>query len=327
MSTRLPVLAVEHLVGGHAAVRAAARTGVLERLSCAPSDPASLAAATGLDARLLAALLRALAALGVVAADPAGRYRAVPQTAAVLALLDGAFAGLDEALRGRPPPDRVDTVEGATARYPSIVPLLGAVLTEAAKEVADRLARPGLRVLDAGAGGAPWSIALARREPTCRVVAVDLPGVLGATRAAAKAAGVADRFEFVAGDLFGLPLRAEHDLVIAGNLCHLFNPERTATLVARLAGALRPGGTLAIVDLPGDCADDPATAVYALGLVLRTSGGCLHDSGDFRRWLAAAGLVDVDALALADRGLQLFSGHRDGQPATVDRGTSTVDTT
>jgi ubiquinone/menaquinone biosynthesis C-methylase UbiE len=33
-------------------------------------------------------------------------------------------------------------------------------MTEAARRAAERLARPGLRVLDVGAGAAPWSLAI-----------------------------------------------------------------------------------------------------------------------------------------------------------------------
>jgi SAM-dependent methyltransferase len=314
MTTHSTMAVVEQVVGGHAALRAAVGTGILDRLQQAPADPGDLAALTGVDRRLLTPLLEVLAALGVVVPDGAGRFRTSPETTATISVCDRSFAGLAEALHGRPPPDQVDTAGGADARYPDAVGLIGAQLTAAAQQAAARLARPDLRILDAGAGGAPWSIAIVQQEPTCRVVAVDLPAVLATTRGAVAAAGVADRFDLLPADLFDLPLQPAHDLVIAGNLCHLFAPDRAAGLLHRLAGGLRPGGVLAVVDLPGDRCDmaDLRTAVYALGLTLRTQTGGLHHSDDYRRWLAAAGLVEFDAIPLAPHGLHLFTSRRAG---------------
>jgi SAM-dependent methyltransferase len=186
-------------------------------------------------------------------------------------MFERAFSGLDQALHGRLPADRVDAVEGAATPF-------------------------------------PWSIAIALHEPTTRVVAVELPEVLTQTRAAVEAAGVADRIELVAGDLFRISFRAEHDVVVAANLCHLFDAERAATLVARLAAALAPGGTLALVDLPGDGVDDPGPAIYGVGLALRTSGGGLHTDAEHRRWLAGAGLFDVAARPVTEGGLHLWTG-------------------
>jgi hypothetical protein len=43
-----------------------------------------------------------------------------------------------------------------------------------------RLLPAAARVLDAGAGAAPWSLAVATRDPACLVTAVDLPEVMPA---------------------------------------------------------------------------------------------------------------------------------------------------
>ena len=86
------------------------------------------------------------------------------------------------------------------------------------------------------------------------------------------------------------------DVVILGNICHLFSPERTGELIGRVARALRPGGRMAIIDhllperlLEGDGAAR-SMALYALGLLLRTEGGEVHPEAAFVRWLERAGL-------------------------------------
>jgi SAM-dependent methyltransferase len=117
------------------------------------------------------------------------------------------------------------------------------------------------------------------------------------TRTAARRAGLEGRYEFVEGSAFdvdwGAP--ASYDLALIANLCHLFAEEANLRLVARVADALRPGGTVPIVDiLSTQRGDGPRPAVlYALGLVLRTSSGRIYPHSTFRRWLGEGGFEDV----------------------------------
>ena len=64
------------------------------------------------------------------------------------------------------------------------------VIARISEAPADLLAQPGLRVLDIGAGAAPWSLAIAAREPGSTVKAVDLPAVMRSTRTAVRKAGL-----------------------------------------------------------------------------------------------------------------------------------------
>jgi SAM-dependent methyltransferase len=148
-------------------------------------------------------------------------------------------------------------------------------------------------VLDIGAGAAPWSLAIAAREPSSTVTAVDLPAVMRSTRTAVRKAGLEDRYEFVEGSAFevdwGEP--ATYDLALIANVCHLFGENTNLQLLRRVADALRPAGRIAIVDiLPTERGDGPRPAVlYALGLVLRTSSGRIYPYSTFRRWLGQGG--------------------------------------
>ena len=154
----------------------------------------------------------------------------------------------------------------------------------------------GLGILDIGAGAAPWSIALARRDPECRIRAVDLPAVLPATRRAVSAAGCEAQFDYLGGDLFAVDWgRAAYDLAIAGNVCHLFGEAANRRLLRRFYDALRPGGRLAIVDtLPNEQLDGPRPAVlYALGLALRTAAGRIYPLSTYVGWLREAGYEEI----------------------------------
>lgn len=299
-----PAIVADQVVAAEAAVTAARDTKVLEHLADGPATSARLADELGLDRRLLARLLDALVALGVATVTDDDRYRARP---AVLRALEASarYGGLEDALRGRPRHASVHESSSASTFYEDLVGVLGEAFADAAEEVADLLATPGVRVLDVGAGAAPWSLAIVRREPAARAVAVDLPDVAPATRRAAVDAGVADRVDVVEGDLFAGALHDElggpFDLVLVANVCHLFDREDVVRLLADLAPHLAPGGRLAIVDvLPEQVTTDPRLALYALGLSLRTTTGGLHGRGDYGQWLQAAGLDDVEVHPTSD---------------------------
>jgi ubiquinone/menaquinone biosynthesis C-methylase UbiE len=147
------------------------------------------------------------------------------------------------------------------------------------------------RVLDVGAGAAPWSLALAQVVPTARITCLDVPQVLVQTRAEVAAAGLSDRFDHWPADVFQDELPpGEFDLVLLANVCHLFDAARNAALLRRLRPVLSPRGTLAIIDvLP---ADDPDArlriSLYELGLLLRTERGQVHRLEDYAAWAGAA---------------------------------------
>lgn len=290
-----PLGAVTGLASGWTALVAARRLGVLDRLAVAPASPTALADAVGLEPRLTAAVLDLLAAAGAAEVDADGAYHVAADTGAVVAWAERIYDALPDAWAQPDSGPRYDEPAGAEAHYPHLVGLLADSVAGVADELVAPLAAPGQRVLDVGAGAAPWSLAVLRREPTCQVTAVDLPEVLEVTRRAVADAGHADRYEFVGTDVFTHLPDGPYDLVLVGAVCHLFDEPTAARLIGRLAGVLAHGGQLAIID---GLADDPQTpplnrAGYELGLVLRTGGGRLHTTAACRRWLADAGLAEV----------------------------------
>jgi SAM-dependent methyltransferase len=209
---------------------------------------------------------------------------------------------LGKALREDRPLVRGDTPDGAAALYPGVVGHLATMLAALAEQAASLLPAAA-RVLDVGAGAAPWSLAVAARDPACVVTAVDLPEVVPATRRAVTSAGRRRQFRFLAGDLFRVELgRGAHDLAIAGNLCHLFDEAANRRLLGRLYDALRPGGTLAVVDvMPGEGSTPRWVALYELGLLLRTGSGQVHPLAAYLGWLHDAGFEPPDRHGLVDQ--------------------------
>jgi SAM-dependent methyltransferase len=297
-----PLAYLSEAVAAAAAVQTAGRLGLLARLDGAPATAGELAAACGIGERGARLLLAALAGLGLAEGAGGGAWRATLPDLARLACAAGMWAHLDEALRHDQPLARGDTPEGAAAFYPGAVGHLGAMLSAVAERAASLLP-PAARVLDAGAGAAPWSLAVAARDPACVVIAVDLPAVVPATRRAVTDAGRERQFRFLAGDLFDVELgRGAYDLAIAGNLCHLFDAATNRRLLRRLYDALRPGGVLAVVDVMPDEQPTPRwVALYQLGLLLRTASGWVHPLAAYLGWLRDAGFEPPARYSLVAR--------------------------
>lgn len=286
---------VADAVAAAAALGAAGRLGVLARLDNGPVDPAGLAAACAITERGAHVLLAALAGMGLVETGEDGDWRAALPDLAGLTGWSELWDHLDETLRNGQPAVPGDTPAGAGRLYPAAVGYLGPLFAAAAQRAASYLPA-GPRVLDVGAGAAPWSLAVAARDPACQVTAVDLPAVLTTTRRVVTDAGRNAQFRYVAGDLFSAELdQGGYDLVIAGNLCHLFDEAANRRLLARLTGALRPGGTLAIMDvIPDERPASRSIVLYELGLLLRTTHGRVYPLATYLRWLADAGLTFVE---------------------------------
>src|SRR2546430_4927157 len=117
---------------------------------------------------------------------------------------------------------------------------------EAVAELAWRLLelRPGMSVLDLACGHGELANLLAARG--CRVTGLDFSAVfLDRARADAAAAGVS--VEYVAGDMREIPWTARFDRVINWSTAFGYFDDTTNRAVLRgIAGALRPGGRLAM---------------------------------------------------------------------------------
>jgi ubiquinone/menaquinone biosynthesis C-methylase UbiE len=159
----------------------------------------------------------------------------------------------------------------------------------------------GPRILDLGAGAAPWTLALAAVNPRVRITAVEVADVLPVTRQAVVAAGRAAQFELVEHDMFTLNVDEDaFDLVILGNVCHLFDDDTNRRLLRRVAGWLAPGGTVAIIDfLPNERRDGPrALALYSVELAQRKPAGQLYPFSSYAGWLRETGFERIERVEL-----------------------------
>jgi ubiquinone/menaquinone biosynthesis C-methylase UbiE len=284
-----------------AVIDTARRLGVLRLLTTSQRTAAELASDLGLDPSATSRLLETLVQLGLLRRDTGGSCVADPAAVRGLEKITDAWGALSAVVRTGVPVTPADTADGAAAFYPSFARQLAAWCAPAAARLGELLSPPPERILDIGAGAAPWSIAIAAGHEHTHVTALDLPAMLPVTRAAVTEAGLATRFSYLAGDVFKTDLpAAAYDLALVGNLCHLFGPALNRALLAKLRHCVRPGGRIAIVDvLP---TTDPlrrlAVSRYELGLLLRTSAGRVHPLTAYLAWSTEAGFPGLTSFPL-----------------------------
>ncbi len=289
-----------------AAVDAAGRLGILDHLRDVPACAEEVARHCATAPEPTHLLLDALDALGVLRRTEDGRYVTTAAARWFTTLAPG-WSRLDQVMRTGQPLVPADTPAGAAELYPETVPFLSRLVAPAVRRATELLTPMlltpvGGDILDVGAGAAPWSIALTLANPTVRVTALDLPDVLRTTRRTVEAAGLAAQFRFLAGDMFTAELPpAAYELILLGNICHLFDQNGNRALLQRLRPALSPGGVLAIVDaLPSDDPEEVRSLrLYSLGLRMRTSAGAVYPLDSYATWTRETGYGELTAISLS----------------------------
>jgi hypothetical protein len=147
-------------------------------------------------------------------------------------------------------------------------------------------------LLDVGGGTGIYAFAWLQQHPGLRAIVWDRPEVLKVAAEIAQEFGVADRLECHSGDMFRDPVPPGADVTLLSNVLHDWDVPECRTLVKRCSCALAPGGRLLIHDVfLNDALDGPlAVALYSAAL-FRLTEGRAYSAGEYRTWLANAGLV------------------------------------
>jgi SAM-dependent methyltransferase len=298
---------------------AAARLGVVEALARRPATADDLAARLRLRPETTRLLLAGLHALGYLRRRPGGRYaptrRArrwlLPQAPQSVAHFVASqqdhfrwWASLTDVARGAAPAAGHHDAPVDDPYWRGYITGQYELARFSAPEVVAALRVPegARRVLDVGGGHGWFTAALCRRHPGLRGVVLDLPGSVAVGRELMAEAGMSDVVAHRVGDARTADLGDGYDVALCLNLIHHFPPDEAADLFRRLHAALRPGGTLAVLDLfadpPGGGVPGrfrlrgrrPGMAASCLGLLFHlSSGASVYGTGEVSSWLTAAG--------------------------------------
>lgn len=189
--------------------------------------------------------------------------------------------------------------EDPASFYGPLVQATFATQLRAASRLGLKLAwsrRPGLRVLDLGAGRAPWTIAVLEASPGSTAVVNDLDAVLPAARAVLEERGLADRVTWCPGDFHAVEIEpGAFDLVVLGHVCRTEGEERSRALVQRAFGALRPGGQIVLTDYfaDNDRKYNPFGVQMGITMLANTRHGGRLTHAQVVGWLRDAGFEAI----------------------------------
>ncbi|MCC7462464.1 MAG: ubiquinone/menaquinone biosynthesis protein [Gammaproteobacteria bacterium] len=150
------------------------------------------------------------------------------------------------------------------------------------------------RLLDIGGASGCFSIEIARRHAGLSASVLDLAHVCGHTRGYVQAAGLGDRIDAVAGDMFRDPWPGGCDAVFFSNIFHDWDPQRCRQLVEQSHAYLPPGGRIYIHEmLLNDNGVSPAAVTgYSVDMALYT-GGKQYSAAELGAMLQGAGFGRV----------------------------------
>ena len=273
---------------------------------------------TGASERGLRIIMNALVGLELLKKDRKGKYSLTPESAAFLlsgkpATQAGFFAtilpqlvsrwlSLTDVVREGRPVLAVNQEEPGTEFFSQLVENIIPMSYPGAQALGDHLklakTKDEVRVLDLAAGSGIWGIALVQKSPHVRVTAFDWAGMIPTTKRITQKFGVADRFNYIEGDLLEANFGNGYDIAILGHILHSEGEERSRELLKKTFRALKSGGTIAIAEwLVNDDRTKPLPSLmFAVQMLVNTEKGDAFSFNEIKRWLEETGFNKVRKL-------------------------------
>ncbi len=147
------------------------------------------------------------------------------------------------------------------------------------------------KVLDIAAGHGLFGIEVARLNPDAQIVALDWPDVLEVAKENAQKAGVADRYDTIAGSAFESDFGSGYDIVLLTNFLHHFDPPTNEALLRKVHAALADGGRAITLEfVPNeDRTTPPVAAAFSLIMLSSTPSGDAYTFAEFEKMFSNAG--------------------------------------
>jgi 2-polyprenyl-3-methyl-5-hydroxy-6-metoxy-1,4-benzoquinol methylase len=309
---RVPAPVLDAYLGAFAArvIMGATSLGVFAALQAGPRTPDDVARCCSIDAAGADVLLTALHSLGYVRSRGDGyeltamtRRWLVPDSPDALDGFIGGFvplawdhmAELEDRLRdgGRIGLHERDPDDPYWDHYMRAMLELSRLAAPATARAIP--AHRPKRLLDLGGGPGGHAMAMCQRHLGLRATVVDLEGAARRGRAFVAAAGMADRVTYEAGDVLEADLGGGYDVATCHQVLHTLAPEQCVAVLRRARAALRPGGTMAVLELerPPDGRRGTRASTLLGVLFHLLCGTRTWTAAELEAWFAEAGFSRV----------------------------------
>jgi L-tyrosine C(3)-methyltransferase len=155
------------------------------------------------------------------------------------------------------------------------------------------------RLLDVGGGDGVNSIALARAFPDLEVTVLELAAVVPRVQKRIAEAGLSDRVQAVAGDMFAEPLPTGYDRMLFAHQMQIWPLAKNTQLLTSAYQALGEGGKVIIINsMSDDSGDGPLFAALdsAYFAALPGGGGMLYSWRQLEECLRKAGFATTERI-------------------------------
>ncbi len=299
-------------------VGAAVSNRLFDALESGPKTVNELSNSTGASKRGLRAVANALVGLELLKKDRQGKYSLTPESQGfLLSNKPGSLAGFFAMNSTHLIPDWLHLSETVRTGKPSVAlnqekygPEFFSALVEniipmsypAAAALGDSLglkkAHRPIRVLDIAAGSGIWGIALAQQSQQVRVTAQDWAAMIPTTKRITQKFGVANRFDYIEGDVSEADFGSGYDVATLGHILHTEGEERSPKLLKKVFRALKSGGTIAIGEwlVKDDRTGPPNGLLFAVNMLMHSERGDTFSFNEIKSWLEQAGFKKVRKL-------------------------------
>jgi len=174
----------------------------------------------------------------------------------------------------------------------------------AARAIADAAkACHELRLLDIGGATGTYAEAFLSKYKHMRATVFDRPEVIALAEKRLEQTGLLPRISLVAGDFYKDDLPGGNDLALLSAIIHQNSPEQNVDLYRKVYAALVPGGRLLIRDHVMDPTrtEPESGAIFAVNMLVATTGGNCYTFEEIRDGLLAAGFEDVCQIQSGER--------------------------
>jgi predicted O-methyltransferase YrrM len=190
------------------------------------------------------------------------------------------------------------------AELEAFIGAMHVVGVDAARSIAEEAgASQAQNMLDVGGATGTYSEAFLARYEGMRATLFDRPEVIAMALKRLEATGLLSRISLVGGDFYTDALPGGHDLALLSAIIHQNSPEQNVGLYRKVYDALIPGGRILIRDhvMNADRTEPASGAMFAVNMLVATSGGNCYTFDEIRETLREAGFEDACLLQSGDR--------------------------